>query len=188
MEPLLAALQAALPSAKRRDSLLTVSLRGGGMRVVVVRSPWDPQIEHGLVFPWLLPLDPALTLDACHLRTRCFRSVDAIEAARALAEGKDVETNATVLAVEAARQIGDTWEAFLDPAPWMRPTSGDVLRPALNVPPAEADTLMALLKAAALNETGLRADARAALQPAIHTTDPRLRRCLLALREKLGDA
>lgn len=187
MEPLLTALRAALPSALREGDLLRLPLPGGALRLVAVRAPWDPQVEHGLILPWAPKLEPALSLDACHLRARCLRSIETIEAARALVEGRDVEANATLLAVEAARQI-PMWEGFLRPTSWVGPGVEELLRQVANAGPRDAEPLLALLRAGAVAELGQREDARGWLAIASKAVDPRVRRAVDELRPKLGDA
>lgn len=188
MEALLAALQQALPSSERHADVLRIPEQHGSLRLVSVRAPWDPQVEHGFLFPWAARLEPALTLDACHLRARCLRSVDAIEAARALAEGRDVAASATLLAAEAARQIEGTWSGFTRATSWVGPGVEDMLRQVANAAPGDAELLLALLRAGAVNELGQREDARHWLALAAKSADPRIRRAVAELRPKLGDA
>lgn len=187
MEPLIRALQQALPSAVRVADTLRVPEAGGGWRVLVPRAPWDPQIDHGYVLPFCPPLDDSMGLDACHLRGRLLRSPDAIEAARGYAAGQDVEANANVLAVEAARQLGEIWVALAQPLAWTGPGATFVLQ-SVNVAPAEAEHAVSLLRAGAYAALGKRAEARTFLKAAQVTADPGLRRVAQALAGHVADA
>lgn len=187
MEPLFRALQAVLPSAVRVGDTLRVPEAGGGWRVLAPRAPWDPQIDHGYLLPFCPPLDDSMGLGACHLRGRLLRSPDAIEAARGYAAGEDVEANANVLAVEAARQLSELWVALAQPVAWTGPGATFVLQ-SVNVPPAEAEHAVALLRAGAYAALGKRAEARTFLQTAQASTDPSLRRVAQTLAARIADA
>src|SRR4051812_12056002 len=121
LDPLISALQAVLPSSVRVDGALRVPEPGGSLRVIVPRSPHDPQVDHGVIFAFAPPLEEGISLEACHLRTRCRRSIDAIEAAQNYAAGMDVEASATFLAVEASKQISEMWGPFFKPDAWVGP-------------------------------------------------------------------
>lgn len=188
MDELLKALQAALPSAVRFGDGLRLAEAKGAVRVIVPRAPHDPQIDHGLIIGFVPALGPDISLDACHLRARCRRSVDAIEAARGLAEGKDAEANATLLAVESVRQISEMWGPFLTPQAWVGPSVEELLRAAANAPPADVEPLLATIRAAAAGELGQRPQAREWLEIAAKATDLRVRAILGEVRRRLADA
>ena len=185
-EPLRLALQAALPSSVRVGDALRLPVGAGSIRIVQPRSPWDPQVEHGLVIGFAPRLGEALALDACHLRGRCRRSVEAVEAARAYAAG-DPEA-APVLAAEAAAQIADMWAPFLKPEAWVGPSVESLLVHAANAAPADAEPLLAALRAAAFVELNQRAEARNWLENASRAVDPRVRQATAQVRLKLADA
>lgn len=187
MEPFLRALQAVFPSAVRVGETLRIPEPGGGWRLLAPRAPWDPQVDHGMVVPFLPPLDESYGLDACHLRGRLLRSPDAIEAARAYGEGRDVEANANILAVETARQLSETWAPLVNPVAWTGPGTTFVLQ-SVNCAPVDADALVGLLKAAAFTHLGKPADGRPFLAKASQTTDLRLRGVWERLRTRMADA
>lgn len=188
MEPILQALLAAFPSSVRDGDRVRLTEPGGAIRLFVPRAPWDPQLDMGLLLPFVPALDTSLTLDACHLRTRFVRTVDAIEAARNLAEGKDVEANANVFAVEAARQLAPQWAPYGVPSAWIGPGHEDLLRMSANAAPADAEPLLALCRVGAFLALGNRAEARVWMDVAANLTEPRLRKAMVELRAKLADA
>lgn len=188
MEALLVALQGALPGAVRVGSALRLPEHDGSVRVIEPRSPHDPQIDHGLIVGFAPALEEGLTLGACHLRGRCRRSVDAIEAARAYAEGRDVEASAKVLAGEAVQQLSEVWAPFLAPAAWVGPSVEDLLRQNANASPADVEPLLALVRAAAQHKLGAFAAAREWLVVARRAADPRVRQALGLVQKRLADA
>jgi hypothetical protein len=188
MEPLLKALQACLPSSVRVGDALRVPEVNGSVRVIVPRSPHDPQVDHGLVLGFAPALEDGLTLDACHLRARCRRSPEAIEAAQAYGRGEELEMHATRLAVEAVRQLSEVWQPFLKPEAWVGPAVEDLLRTSANAGPQDAEPLLAAIRAAALNELGKREDARGWMETAQKAVDPRIRSAVARVRTRLADA
>lgn len=188
LEPLFKALQAALPSSVRVGDALRVPQPGGSVRVIVPRSPWDPQVDHGLLVAFAPALDETISIDACHLRTRCRRSVDAIEAALSYGTGKDVEQSAAFLAVESTRQISEMWGPFLRPEAWVGPSVESLLTHSANATPADADPLLAMVRAAAFALLDQRTEARGWLEQAAKAVDPRVRHAVGAVRARLLDA
>ena len=188
MEPLLIALQHALPAAVRVGDCLRVPAAGGSVRVIAPRSAHDPQVDHGLVVGFAPALEEGLSLDSCHLRARVRRSVEAIEAAQGYASGHDVEQHATFLAVEAARQIAEMWSPFLQPEAWVGPAVESLLSQVANTLPADVEPLLAMLRAAALLRLDKRADAQPWMELAQKAVDPRVRQAVQRVRRNGADA
>jgi len=188
MDALLKALLAAFPSSVLDGGAVRLTEPGGAIRLFVPRAAWDPQLDMGLLLPFVPALDTALSLDACHLRTRFVRTVDAIEAARGIAEGKDVEANANLFAVEAAKQLASQWAPYGVPSAWIGPGHEDLLRMSANAAPADAEPLIALIRVGAFLTLGDKPEARVWMDVAANLAEPRLRRALGTLRENLADA
>lgn len=188
LEPLFSALQAALPHSVRVGDSLRLPAPGGALRIVVPRSPWDVQVDHGLAVGFAPRLGEESTLDACHLRTRCRRSVDAIEAAQALSRGENIEQSARLIALEMAAQIAEMWGPFLKPEAWVGPSVESLLGQSSNAAPADAEPLLAMLRAAACTELGQRDDARHWASVASKAVDPRVRQALKTVQRRLADA
>lgn len=187
MEPLLKALQATLPGAVRAGEALRLPEPEGGMRVIVPRAPWDPHIEHGFVLPFCPAFHDTMGLDACHLRGRLLRSPDTIDAARAYALGEDLEANANIIAVDAARQLSEAWKPLTNPLAWTGLGTTYVMQ-SVNVAPSDAEFVVALLKAAAYGALGRKVEARSFLTTANKSTEPRIRRTAQLLQASMADA
>lgn len=187
LEVLVDALCGALPAAEREGETLRLRREGGAIRIIVATRPYDPQVEHGLILPWLPPLADGFTLEGCHLRGRCRRSPEAVEAARVLAEGPS-SGDAMVIAVEAAGQIESAWAPFTRADAWIGPGVEDLLRMSANASPQDVEPLLALVRAGACHRLGRRGEAREWMAIAAQASDPRLTRAFARLRGDLGDA
>lgn len=187
MEPLLTALKAVFLSGLRAGDSLRVPEPEGGYRILVPAAPHDPHIDHGFILPFCPPLDDTMGLEACHLRGRLLRTPDSIEAARAYAQGVDVDANAHIIAVEAAKQLTETWKPLANPVAWTGPGATFVLQ-SVNCAPADAASMVALLRAGAYGALKRTEEARKFLQTAKKSTEPRIRRACAALEPKFADA